>query len=329
MTYNHAHFRLGCIFFKEKSVIRIGILASHIDDEEKRLVESGQSKGHDVDMLEVRRFGIGMCPNEPTIFYEGTRITDQYDAIIPRIDLPYTEFGYTVLRQFQAMDIYVTDTAYSLELCRDKIRCMQYLMRQNVPFPTTGSAYSRAEYDQVIKTVGGAPLIIKLNEGTEGVGVFLAEDDKAAKNFLRTFKKLDTRVMLQKFVQESSGSDIRAVVIGGKIVGALQRESQDGDFRANISLGAKTTAIELTEQEQDVALRATEAMGLSMAGVDIMRSENGPVIIEVNSAQDFTKKEDVENVANIDLAGMMIDVAVEGKKKFDAGEGVWLREQPI
>lgn len=226
------------------------------------------------------------------------------------------------------MDVYTTDTAYSLELCRDKIRCMQYLMRKDVPFPTTGSAYSREEYDKVIKTVGGAPLIIKLNEGTEGVGVFLAEDENAAKNFLRTFKQFDVRVMMQEFVQESSGSDIRAVVIGDEIIGALERTStKDGEFRANVALGATTTVVELTDEEKDIILRATKAMKLSMAGVDMMRSKNGPVIIEVNSAQDFTGPHLIESVMGIDLAGMMLDLAVEGKRKFDKGEGVWLQDK--
>lgn len=279
-------------------------------------------------MLEVRRFGIGICPNEPRIYYEGNRISKLYDAIIPRIDPPYTEFGYTILRQFQALDVYTTDTAYSLELCRDKIRCMQYLMRKDVPFPTTGTAYSRKEYDKVIKTVGGAPLIIKLNEGTEGVGVFLADNESAAKNFLRTFKQFDARVIMQEFVKESSGTDIRAVVIGDKIIGALERtSSQEDEFRANVALGAKTTTIELTEEEEDIILRATKAMGLSMAGVDMMRSDSGPVIIEVNSAQDFTGPHLIEAIMGVDLAGMMIDYAVEGKKKFDQGEGIWLQDK--
>ena len=285
--------------------------------------------GHEVDVLEVRRFGISICPNDPKIYYEGNKITDEYDAIIPRIDPPYTAFGYTVLRQFQAMGIYTTDKAYSLEVSRDKIRCMQYLMRRDVPFPTTGSAYSRTEYDKVIKTVGGAPMIIKLNEGTEGVGVFLAEDEKAAKNFLRTFKQFGARVMMQAFVKESAGSDIRVVVIGDKIIGALERTSQDGDFRANVALGAKTVIVELTEEEKDVILRSTKAMGLNMAGVDMMRSENGPVIIEVNSAQDFVGPELIESLMGVNLAGMMIDFAVEGKKKFDEGEGGWLNEAKV
>lgn len=308
--------------------MRIGILSTHLTAEEERLVEAGQERGHEVDVLEVKRFGIGICPNEPRIYYEGNRVSQLYDAIIPRIDPPHTEFGYTVLRQFQALDVYTTDTAYSLELCRDKIRCMQYLMRKDVPFPTTGSAYSRKEYDKVINAVGGAPLIIKLNEGTEGVGVFLAEDESSAKNFLGTFKQFDARVMMQEFVKESSGSDIRAVVIGDKIIGALERTSStEGEFRANVALGAVTQAVELTNEEQDIVLRATRAMGLNMAGVDMMRSDNGPVIIEVNSAQDFTGPHLIEAIMGVDLAGMMIDFAVQGKEEFDQGEGLWLQKK--
>ncbi len=230
-----------------------------------------------------------------------------------------------VLRQFQALDVYVTDTAYSLELCRDKLRCLQYLMRKNVPFPTTGSAYSRVGYDKIIKTVGGAPLIIKLNEGTEGIGVFLAEDEKAAKNFLQTFKQFDVRIMLQEFIKESSGRDIRAVVLGGKIIGSFERVSQDGDFRANVALGGLTKIIDLTDEEKSVILHATEAMKLNMAGVDLVRSKNGPLILEVNSAQDFAGSHLIEGLYNIDFASMLINFAIEGKKKFDKGEAVWLQ----
>ncbi len=275
------------------------------------------------------KFGIGICPDDPRIYYDGKRVGDDYDAIIPRIDLPHTDFGFMVLRQFQAMDTYVTDTAYSLELCRDKMRCMQYLMRQGVPFPTTGFAHSKEGYDKMIKTVGGAPLIIKLNEGTEGIGVFLAKDEKVAKNYLQTFQQFDAKVMLQEFLSDYAGTDIRVVVIGGEVIGGIMRESQDGDFRANVALGAKGKVADLSQEEIDVSLKAAEAMGLSMAGVDLMRTKSGPSIIEVNSAQDFTGPDLAEALLGIDLAGMMIEFAVKGKEAFDRGEGVWLRDDII
>ena len=317
------------LFRKQEVAIRIGILTTHLTDEEDRFLEAGKNLDCDVEILEVRKFGISICPDNPKIYYEGQRITGEFDAIIPRIDPPHTEFGFMVLRQFQALDVYVTDTAYSLELCRDKLRCLQYLMRKNVPFPTTGSAYSRVGYDKIIKTVGGAPLIIKLNEGTEGIGVFLAEDEKAAKNFLQTFKQFDVRVMLQEFIKESSGRDIRAVVLGGKVIGSFERTSQDGDFRANTALGGAVKVIEITEEEKNIALHATEAMKLNMAGVDIIRSKNGPLIIEINSAQDFAGPYGVEALYDINFAGMILNFAIEGKKKFDKGEGVWLQKNPL
>lgn len=293
------------------------------------MVEAAKQRGHEIEVLEVLRFGISICPDDPIIYYKGERIGHEYDAIIPRIDPPHTDFGYMVLRQFQAMDVYVTDTAYSLELCRDKMRCLQYLMRKGVAFPTTGYAYTKEGYSKILKTAGNPPWVIKLNEGTEGIGVFLAEDIKDAKNYLRTFQSFDAKVMFQEFLSETAGTDIRAVVLGGKVIGALERTSQDDDFRANVALGAKTKVIELDDAEEEIALKATEAMGLNMAGVDIMRTKNGPVIIEVNSAQDFTGPHLIEEMMGVDFAGMMIDFAVEGKKAFDKGEGVWLRQNYI
>ncbi len=308
--------------------IRIGILTTELTAEEERLIEAGKQRGHEVVPLEVLKFSMSICTDNPRIFYEGVRISDEYDAIIPRIDPPHTDFGYMVLRQFQAMGVYVTDTAYSLELCRDKLRCLQYLMRSEVPFPTTGFVHTKSDYKKIINAVGGCPLVIKLNEGTEGVGVFLAEDEKAAQNFLGTFKQFDVPVMTQEFVKESAGTDIRVVVVGDEVIGALQRESQDGDFRANISLGATTVPVELTQAEKDLVLKSMQALKLNMAGVDLMRTKNGPLILEINSAQDFAKEYDAEAILGIDLAGMMIDYAEAGKKAYDQGEGVWLEPDP-
>jgi len=231
-----------------------------------------------------------------------------------------------VLRQFQAMGIYTTDTAYSQELCRDKLRCLQYLMRQNIPFPTTGFAYAKEDFKRIIKTVGGCLLVIKLNEGTEGMGVFLAEDEKAAKNFLGTFQQFDARIMAQEFIAESSGTDVRVAVIGGKILGAYKRVSQDGDFRANVALGGQVSPEQLSAEEEDIALRSTKALGLNFAGVDLIRSKNGPLVIEVNSALDFVGNA-LEAVCQVDAAAAMIDFAVSGKEAYDKGEGGWLENR--
>lgn len=306
------------------SIIRIGILTTHLSAEEERLIEAGKQRGHEVVPLEVLKFSISICPDNPKIYYEGVRVSNEFDAILPRIDPPHTAFGFMILRQFQAMGVYTTDTAYSIELCRDKLRCMQYLMRAGVPFPTTGFVNTKSDYNKMINAVGGCPLIIKLNEGTEGVGVFLAETEKVANNFLGTFKQFDVPVMMQKFVKESAGTDIRVVVVGDQVIGALERQSQDGDFRANISLGATTIPLELTQEEKNMVLKSTQALKLNMAGVDLMRTSNGPLILEINSAQDFAKEYDAEAILGIDLAGEMIEYAVAGKESYDQGEGIWL-----
>ncbi len=307
--------------------MRIGILTTHFTEEEDRLIEAGKERGHEVVALDLLKCSISICPDDPKVYYEGSRIGSDFDAIIPRIDCPHTEFGFMVLRQFQAMGIYTTDTAYSLELCRDKLRCLQYLMRKNVRFPTTGYAHVKEDFKRIINTVGGCPLVIKLNEGTEGNGVFLAEDEKAAKNFLGTFKQFDTRIMAQEFISESAGTDVRVVIIGDEIIGAYKRESQDDDFRANLALGAHATNEILSEEDIDTVRRATKAININIAGVDLMRSKNGPLIIEINSALDFTGEHNIENVCKVDVAGAMIEYAVKGKLAHDRGEGVWLKSQ--
>ncbi len=306
--------------------MRIGILTTHSTQEEQRLIEAGKERGHEVVVLDLLKCSITICTDAPKVYYEGKRISDDLDAIIPRLDVPHTEFGFMVLRQFQAMGIYTTDTAYSQELSRDKLRCLQYLMRKNVPFPTTGFAYAKEDFKKIINTVGGAPLVIKLNEGTEGIGVFLAEDEKAAKNFLSTFQQFDARIMAQEFIAESAGTDVRVTIVGGKIMGAYKRESQDNDFRANLALGAHSSVEHLSEEDKDISIRAAAAIGLNIAGVDLIRSNSGPLIIEINSAPDFTGKYNVEQMCGVDVAGAMIDLAAAGSVAHARGEGVWLSE---
>ncbi len=304
--------------------MRIGILSTHIGEDEADLIRAGEALGHKTRSLDVAKFGINICSDDPHIYYDGKRIGEKYDIIIPRIDPPYTEFGFKVLRQFQAMGVYVSDTAYSLELARNKLRCMQYLMRKGIAFPKTAFAYSRENFDDILEAVGGAPVVIKLNEGTEGVGVFLAEDEKTAKNFLRTFKQLNVEIMVQEFIAESSGTDCRVVVIGGKVFTALQRTSADGDFRSNIAQGGSYDVIEISDDERDLALNAAEAMGLNIAGIDMVRSNNGPQIIEVNSALDFAGSGHASEITGLDIAGAMMDCAIAGKAKYDVDGQGWL-----
>lgn len=277
-------------------------------------------------MLKVQKFGLSIYPDNPKIYYSGKPVHNDFDIIIPRIDIPYTDFGYEVLRQFQAIGVYVTDTAHSLELARNKIRCFQYLTKRNVPFPKTGSAFATKGYQKILNTIGSEPFIIKLNEGTQGVGVFLAQDHAQAENFLNTFEQLDTEVMLQEFIEEAAGSDLRCFVVGDEIVASMRRESTGEDFRANISLGGIAHEVNLSDEEKEVALKASKALNINISGVDMVRSKNGPLVIEINGAPDFTGEWGLENVSGVDVAMKIIEFAIEGKEKYDRGEGVWLSD---
>ena len=307
--------------------MRIGILTTGQDREDQRLIEAGTKKGHDVTPLPLLRCSMRACPDEPKLYFQGKSIEDRFDVIVPRINVNYTAYGLAILRQFQAMNVYTTDNARAIELGRDKLRSLQHMIRGGIPFPVTGFAYSKDDFDNIINTVGGTPIVIKLIEGTEGVGVFLADDVKQAKNLLRTFKALDARLLVQEFIQESYGVDMRVFVVGGKIVAAMERRSQDGDFRANISQGGVSYKVDLTEEEKIIAIKACEAIGINIGGVDIIRSNRGPLIIEINVSPDFSGHYGLEETSGVDVAGAIIDHAVEGKARYDRGEGVWLNQK--
>lgn len=297
--------------------MKIGILTTTGDKEENiRLVEAGQERGHDVTLLHHFKCSISVCKNRPEVMYEGQPVGATFDVIIPRIDMPSPDYGLTILRQFESLHIYTSDTAHSIKIARDKLRSSQRLLKYKVPFPSTGFAYSKSDFNNIINTVGGVPLIIKLIEGTEGVGVFLAEDMKQAVNLLKTFKKLSAPLIVQEFIEESGGRDIRVFVCGGRVISALQRQSQDGDFRANLAQGGASKVIELTKEEEEISINATRAIGLNVAGVDLIRSKDGPLIIEVNSSLDFCGEWNIESVAGIDVAGKIIDYAVSAKEKI-------------
>ena len=224
------------------------------------------------------------------------------------------------------MGVYVTDTAYSLELARDKLMCLQYFTRKNIPFPKTGFSYATKGYDEVLESISGKSYIIKLNEGTQGMGVFLAEDDKQAKNFLGTFQQLDTEVMVQEFIDESSGTDLRCFVVGDKVVASMRRKAQDGDFRANISLGGHAFEADLTKEEEKLSLEASKAVGMNISGVDIIRSARGPLVIEVNTAPDFCGEWGLEEVSGIDVANEIIKFTEESFAELKKGKGEWLQK---
>lgn len=307
--------------------MKIGILTTNQIDEDQRLIEAAEAKGHEIKQLKLMKCSMSVCPDNAEIFYEGEIINDAFDIIIPRLQVNYTAYGLAILRQFQALDVYVTDTAYSIELGRDKLRCLQYLMRKGIPFPKTAFADSKDDFDNIIKTVGGTPLVIKINEGTEGNGVFLVDDVKQAENIMGTFKQFDEAIIAQEFIAESAGTDLRCFVVGDEIVATMKRESQDGDFRANVSLGGHSSAEELSDIEQEVVLNASKAIGLNIAGVDMIRSNKGPLVIEINVSPDFCGEQGIESVTGIDVASAIIDHAVAYKKRFNEGKGVWLQEK--
>lgn len=294
--------------------MRIGILTSGHEHEDKRLMDASLKEGHTTKILNLLKCSLSVCMDDPEVYYEGSSISQDFDIIIPRIDTPHTEYGLTVLRQFEAMHIFILDKPLAIQLGRDKLRCAQRLLREKVPFPSTGLAHSKEDYDTIIQTVGGVPLIIKLVEGTEGVGVFLADNKKHAVNLLKTFKQLSVPLIVQEFIDESAGTDIRAFVIGDEVVACMQRQSQDGDFRANVALGGDTQSITLTPQEKNIALAAARAIEINIAGVDIIRSNKGPLVIEINVSPGFTG---LEAISGEDVAGQIIRYAVERKKQSE------------
>ncbi len=302
--------------------MRIGILSTGQIEEDKRLITAAKSKGHQIDVLELLSCSIKTDSRNSSIFYNGKNISSTYDIIIPRLDVSYTDYGLNILRQFQALNIYATDTAYSVELGRDKLRCFQYLSREKIPFPKTGLADSMDDLKNIAAEIGGAPFIIKLIKGTQGTGVFLVNNLKEAENIVGTLKQFDAPIIIQKFISESAGSDLRCFVIGDKIAATVRRESQDGDFRANIALGGHAFEEELSEEEENVVLNATKAIGLNIAGVDLIRSNEGPMIIEINASPDFAGDQKID-VTGIDVASLIIDYAIKGKKRFDTGKNTW------
>ena len=296
--------------------MKLGLLTTHKKNkiEEQRLVQAALDKGHQIDTLNVLGCSISVSSEKSRIYYDDQSIENQYDVIIPRIDMPHIEYGLTVLQQFEALGVCVTDNVQAIRAGHNKLQTMQAFIGKGIPFPTTGFAHSKEDFDQILETVGGVPLVAKLLEGTEGIGIFLADDQKHAHNILKTFKQLSAPVIVQDFIKESSGTDIRAFVIDGKVVASMERQSSDGDFRANVSLGGSSLEAHLSRKEIDIVLRATKAIGINIGGVDFIRSNSGPLVIEINTAPDFSGSYGLDEVTGIDVAGQIIDFAAQLKK---------------
>jgi ribosomal protein S6--L-glutamate ligase len=296
--------------------LKIGILASNPDlYSNRRIMEAGQERGHEMEFLYIKDCYIKLDGKNPEMHYRGGRILDDFDAIIPRIRPSATFYGCALTRHFEAMGVYPQNTADAITKSRDKLYALQLLINNGLPIPTTGFANSPLDTDELIKMVGGAPLIVKLLEGTQGKGVVLAETKKAAESLINAFKSLKANILVQEFVKEANGQDIRCFVVNGKVVESIMRTAAPGEFRANIHMGGTASTVKITPEERRVAQLAAKTMNLKVAGVDIIRGQNGPLLLEVNSSPGL---EGIEGVSNKDIAGKMIEALekdLKSKKK--------------
>jgi ribosomal protein S6--L-glutamate ligase len=298
---------------KASSGMRIGLLASNPElYSNKRIMEAGEMRGHEMHFLNIKECYMKLDAKKPEIHYRGGLILNQFDAIIPRIRPSITFYGCALTRQFEAMNVFCLNSSTAITQSRDKLFSLQLLLQSGIEIPTTGFAHSPLDTDDLIKMVGGTPLIVKLLEGTQGKGVVLAETKKAAESVINAFKSLNANILVQEFIKEANGKDLRLFVIDGKVVAAIQREALPGEFRANIHLGGTASVIKPTSEEKKIAIRAAKAMDLKVAGVDIIRSSKGPLLLEVNSSPGL---EGIESATNKDIAGEMF-VAIEKNFKL-------------
>lgn len=268
----------------------------------RRLVEAAQRRGHEIRILDVLRCYMNIASHKPSIHYKGEDLSG-FDAVIPRIGASVTFYGTAVLRQFEMMGVYPVNESVAISRSRDKLRALQLLSRKGIGLPVTGFAHKPDDIDDLIQMVGGTPLVIKLLEGTQGIGVVLAETEQAAHSVIESFMGLKANILVQEYIRESGGADIRCLVIGDRVVAAMRREAKAGEFRSNLHRGGSATLIRITPEERSTAVRAAQTMGLNVAGVDILRSNHGPTVIEVNSSPGLRG---IEEATGKDIAGMII-----------------------
>ena len=288
----------------ERTGLRIALLAS--DPElysNRRLLEAGEERGHRMEFLNVKQCYMRLDPQNPEMHYRGGNVLERIDAVIPRIRPSVTFYGCAITRQFESMGIRVLNAAEPIKRSRDKLLASQLFVRHGLSIPVTGFASSPLDTKDLIKMVGGAPLILKLLEGAQGRGVVLAETQKAAESVINAMKSLNANLLVQEFIKEAGGKDLRCFVIGNKVVSAIERTAAVGDFRSNIHQGGSAQAVRIRPEERKLAVAATRALGLDVAGVDIIRSERGPLLLEVNSSPGL---EGIETATGKDLAGQMI-----------------------
>ncbi len=276
----------------------------------KRLVEAAEERGHEIDIINTLRCYMNIASRRPEIYYNGEKL-EGYDAVIPRIGASVTFYGMAVLRQFEMMGVYPLNESVAIGRSRDKLRSMQLLARDGVGLPVTTFAHDPKQTEEVLALAGGAPLVIKLLEGTQGLGVVLADTDRSAKSVIEAFRATDTNILIQEFIKEAGGTDIRAIVIGGRVIAAMKRTGAEGEFRSNLHRGGSAQLIKLSPEERSTAVRAAKAMGLNACGVDMLRANHGAVVMEVNSSPGL---EGVEKATGLDVAGKMIEFLEKNAK---------------
>ncbi len=276
----------------------------------RRLIEAAEERGHEVMVLDALRVYMNITSGKPQIHYKGETIGG-FDAVIPRIGASVTFYGTAVLRQFEVMGVYPVNESVAISRSRDKLRSLQLLSRKNVGMPVTGFSHSPDDTDDLLNFIGKPPYVIKLLEGTQGIGVVLAETRKAAESVIEAFRGLKAQILVQEFIAEAGGADIRCLVVGGKVVAAMKRQAQEGEFRSNLHRGGSATLVKLTPEERATAVNAARIMGLNVAGVDLLRSSRGPLVMEVNSSPGL---EGIEKASRKDVARLIIELVERNAK---------------
>jgi ribosomal protein S6--L-glutamate ligase len=270
----------------------------------RRMVEAAEARGHEIDIINTTRCYMNITTHRPQVYYQGEPVKN-VDAVIPRIGASVTSYGAAVVRQFEMMGVWSLNESVAIVRSRDKLRSLQLLSKHGIGLPVTTFANDTSRAEELIDMVGGAPVVIKLLEGTQGVGVVLGETRDSAKSVIQAFRGAKVDILVQEFIREADGADIRCFVIDGKVVATMKRQGPEGEFRSNLHRGGAATKIKITPEERSTAVRAAKLLGLNVCGVDMLRSNHGPVVMEVNSSPGF---EGIENATNIDIAGKIIEL---------------------
>lgn len=298
--------------------MKIAILATNAKlYSHQRLKEEGEAAGHEVSIINPLRCYMNVSASNPTVHYRGGELLQQFDAVIPRIGTSITFYGTAILRHMETMGMYALNESIGILRSRDKFRALQLLARKGLPMPSTGFAQSPDDTEDLIGMVGGAPVVIKLLEGTQGKGVILAESHQSAVSIINAFKEMSANILVQEFIEESRGTDLRCFVVGDKVVAAMKRQAKEGEFRANVHQGGKALKAKLTPAERALAVAAAKTMGLRVAGVDLIRSHRGSLVLEINSSPGL---EGIEKTTQVNVAGKIIQYLEKHARPMRRGQ---------